>query len=260
MEQELFKDKIYMAAGKLDLSNWFDTNEVANSGDTQFLSDALVGSENIPFPRKGIGALLRFAPSDWIYFALGSATAKSTATKVGLNKAFNSAFFVNEFGLSPKFASLQGNYRFIFYLNHQKLDLINDEEEGTKNNDFGFALSFDQAISKHITLFMRYGFSDPKVREIEYFWSAGSQIIEPIAGRKFDCLGVAFAQSVMSDDYRTANEPDVGRAETMYEVYYSWRLNEAMTLTPNVQLAINPNADKTAADEVVCGLRFLFCF
>lgn len=260
MEQGLFKDKIYMAAGKLDLSGWFDTNEVANSGDTQFLSDALVGSETIPFPHKGIGAMIRFQPYDWIYFQSGASTAKATATKIGLSNAFNSTFFVNEFGLNPKFGSLRGNYRFILRLNHQKLNLINDEDEGTKNNDFGFAISFDQAITKHIILFMRYGFADHKVREIAYFWSVGCQIIELIPGRKFDCLGIGVARSIMGDDYRTANEPDVARVETMYEVYYSYHLNDVMALTPNIQIAINPNADKTAATAVVCGVRFLLCF
>ena len=56
MEQKLLGERVLLAAGKLDLSNWFDCNNVANSADTQFLSSALVNSLTLPFPAKGISA------------------------------------------------------------------------------------------------------------------------------------------------------------------------------------------------------------
>jgi len=257
IEQKLFKDEISFAAGKLDLSDWFDDNKVAGSGDTQFSSSALIDNPVIHFPNQGIGGLIKFKPHEWMYFQAGAATAKASYTKTGLSDAFNSAFFINELGFTPKFGELKGNYRFIFDLNHEKLGYINSDE--TKTNSLGWALSFDQAVAKNITLFLRYGFADPKVRDIEYFWSCGGQLTEPIPGRKFDCLGLGVAQSIVGRDYRQANE-DSGRRETMYEVYYSYNLNSAVTLTPNIQIVTDPNADKTADTEVVCGLRFLFSF
>ena len=259
IEQKLFKDKVFFATGKLDLSDWFDYNEVAGSGDTQFSSSALVNNPAIPFPSKGIGALINFNPYEWLYFQSGASTAKASYTKTGLSNAFNSAFFINELGLSPKFGSLQGNYRFIFYTNYQKLEYLNSDE--TKNSDSGFALSFDQAVTKKATLFFRYGITDPKVRDIEYFWSFGAQVTEPIPGRKFDCFGIGLAQSIVSDDYREANGyDDTERSETMYEAYYSYYLNGFITLTPNIQVVTNPNVDKAESTEIVCGLRFLLSF
>jgi len=259
IEQKLFKDKVSFAAGKLYLPDWFDYNEVAGSGDTQFSSSALVNNPAIPFPSRGTGALISFSPYEWLYFQSGAATAKASYTKVGLSDAFNSAFFINEFGLCPKFGPLQGNYRFIFYTNHQKLDYLNSDE--TKNSDSGFALSFDQAITKKAALFFRYGVSDPKVRDIEYFWSFGAQVTEPIPGRKFDCLGIGVARSIFSNDYREANGPDdTSRAETMYEAYYSYSLNSLIILTPNIQVVTNPNADKAESTEIVCGIRLLVTF
>lgn len=263
LEQKLFKDKFYMAAGKLDLSDWFDANEVADSGDTKFLSNSLVLSQTIPFPTKGIGGMIKFQPDDLIYFQSGAATAESAATKTGLSKGFNSAFFINELGISPKFGTLPGNYRFIFHLTHHKLDRINDDEAGAKNNDVGFGLSFDQAVTKNITLFMRYGIADQKVRDIEYFWSFGGQIMELIPGRKFDCLGLGVAQSITGDDFRRVNESEelqVSRTETIYEAYYRIYLNEFIALTPNIQVVMNPNADKSSANAITCGFRFLLSF
>ena len=259
LEQSFFADRVFLSAGKLDLSYWFDCNEAANSADTQFLSSSLVNSPVIPFPAKGFGAMLNFKPYKWLYFQSGASSAKASSTKIGLSGAFNSAFFISELGLSPEFASLKGNYRFILRANHQKLEYINLDE--TKKNDSGWALSFDQAITKRVTLFLRYGFADPQVRDIEYFWSGGAQVVELIPGRKRDILGVGVARSIISDDYRQANGYDeTSRSEIMYELYYSYNLNSFSILTPNIQIVSNPNADKAEATEIVCGLRLLLSF
>lgn len=263
MEQRFFNDKLFFAAGKLDLTYWFDWNEAASSADTQFLSSALVNNLAIPFPAKGLGAMVSITPLDWLYFQSGASTAKASSTKVGLSDGFNSTLFINEFGLTPKFGSLQGNYRFIFYLNREKMDYLNTDTDETKDSDTGWALSFDQAVTEHITLFFRYGFADQKVRDIEYFWSGGVQITEPIPGRKFDCLGIGVARSIVGNDYREANEEEdhsVSRAETIYEAYYSYHLNNSLTLTPDIQIVTHPNADNSAHTEIVCGLRFLLSF
>lgn len=257
MEQKLLNDKVLIAAGKLDLSYWFDCNEVANSADTQFLSSALVNSLTLPFPAKGLGAMVNFTPYEWMYFQAGASTAKASSTKTGLSDGFNSAFFINELGLAPKLGSLKGNYRFILNINHEKLDYINSDE--AKKNSLSWGLSFDQAISENITLFLRYGSADSKVRDIQYFWSCGGQIIGLIPGRKLDCLGVGIAQSIMGKEYRQANE-NTSRSETMYEFYYNFNLNSAISFTPSLQIVTDPDADKTTDTEIVCGLRFLLSF
>jgi len=258
LEQNLFSDRLFLAGGKIDLSNWFDCNAVASSGDTQFLSDALVNNLTIPFPAKGIGAMIELKPAEWLYFQAGAATAKASSTMVGLSNAFNSELFLAELGLAPKFGQLQGNYRFIFHSNHERSDYIDSEDE-TKNNDFGFGISFDQAVTERITLFLRYGYADPQVRDIAHFWSCGAQLSQPIPGRKFDILAFGVAQSIMGKPYLNANEGS-SRNETIYETYYSYCVNSSITLTPDIQIVTHPNAEKEADTEVVCGLRFLLSF
>jgi len=257
-QQSLAQEKFFLAAGKLDLSDWFDDSAVAGSGDTQFLSDSLINNPTIPFPSKGLGALASFKPRDWLYVQAGAATAKAVSSKTGLSEGFNSTLFLGEFGLTPAFGKLQGNYRFIFHLTHQTLNYI--DESGTKKDTCGFALSFDQALTERITLFARYGFTNPKVRSIEHFWSLGGQLAEPLVGRKYDCLGFAVAQSITGKDYRDYNGPDTANSETIYELYYSYDLNHILTFTPNIQVMANPNADKTAITAVVAGVRVLCSF
>ncbi|MDD5595587.1 MAG: carbohydrate porin [Candidatus Omnitrophica bacterium] len=258
LENKFYKDKIYLAAGKLDISNWFDCNEAACSADTQFQSNALVNNLTIPFPAKGMGITAGVQPWEWFYFRTGAATARASSTKVGLSDAFNSTLFLNEFGISPKIKELKGNYRFTFWVNHEKVNLIDESEE--KENDSGFALSFDQQVTKRFTLFARYGFANQKVRDIANFWSFGGQLVTPFGARKKDYCGLAAAQSLMGNDYRDFYGPQTAPSETMCEAYYCWVFNDYVMLTPNLQAVINPNADKEADNIMVFGVRFLANF
>ena len=262
LEQKAFADKIFAVIGKTDLTNWFDTNTVADSADTQFLSNALGNSLAIPFPPKGIVAMLKYQPIDYFYFQSGAATVDAIATKVGLNDAFKNPLFLNEFGFSPKLGALQGNYRFIFYLQHKKMPLIMDDTQD-KLNESGFSLSFDQALSQRITLFLRYGFSNPKLNKIQYAWSSGGQITEPFKGRKKDCFALGVAQSILGRDYRNYNNSEdtpLASRETMIESYYNFWLNDFTSLAADLQTVIDPDADKQASNPIVASLRMLIVF
>ena len=254
--QGLFQEKGFLAAGRLDLSDWFDTNKAANSGDKQFLSASLVDNLIIPFPQRGLGAMAKFKPADWFYFQAGAADAEAVSTRVGLDNSFQGAFFISEFGFSPKIGGLQGNYRFIIDSDRVKLGRI--DGSGNKNEDYGYALSFDQQIAKNITLFCRYGFADKKVRNIQYFWSCGGQFNEPIPGRKNDILGIGMAQSIFGDDYRQANAK--ASAETMYEIYYNFNAHPFVKIIPNIQAVTHPGADKKSSYDVVIGTRLVIAF
>lgn len=258
LEQKLFKDKITLNAGKLDLSNWFDINSLANSADEQFNSEALVNSMVIPFPSKGIGAMINYSPKEWLYFQAGAQTARASATKVGLSDAFNSTFFIGEFGLSLDPAGRQGNYRFMVFLNREKVSFVDESEE--KKNNLGFSLSFDQEITKRSAIFLRYGFNDKKTNIISQAWSTGLRLLEPIRGRKEDCVAVAVAQSLASPDYRRYNGDNTGSRETMFEAYYSVVLNKFAIVTPSIQLVLDPEADTSVGNELVAGTRLIIVF
>jgi len=254
--QGFFQKKGFLAAGRLDLSDWFDTNKVANSGDKQFLSASLVDNLIIPFPQRGLGAMAKFKPADWFYFQAGAADAEAVSTRVGLDNSFQGAFFISEFGFSPKVRDLQGNYRFIIDYDRVKLGRI--DGSGNKNGDYGYALSFDQQVTKHITLFCRYGFADQDVRNIQYFWSCGGQLSEPIPGRKNDVLGFGLAQSIFGDDYRQVNAK--ASAETMYEIYYNFSAYPFVKIIPNLQVVTHPDGNKDSSCDVVVGTRLLVAF
>ncbi len=260
LDQELLGDKVYLAGGKVDLSDWFDFNAVADTADEQFLASALVNNYVIPFPEKGIGAMAAFKPYDWFFFQAGAATSKTSYTKTGLPNAFNSTLFLSEAGLSPKILGLQGNYRFLYFFLHRKYPLIQDEYQD-KRNQAGFSLSFDQEVTSKITLFTRYGFANQKVNDIQYSWSAGGQVIGLFPGRKEDCFAVAVAQSILGRDARQYYGTDTtATRETILEAYYSFRINESLVISPDLQVMLEPGADKESVNPIIASVRFLLAF
>ncbi len=48
--------------GRILLSDFFDTNRIANCEFVQFLSSCLVNNPTIPFPDAGMGAAARAVP------------------------------------------------------------------------------------------------------------------------------------------------------------------------------------------------------
>lgn len=255
LEQRLFDEKLVLMGGKLALYDFFDTNAVANCQNFQFLAGALVNNPTIPFGDSGIGAIVAVKPTDWLYAQAGVADAQARATEMGVNTAFHDedyAFSIYEFGLTPKFGELQGNYRFIYWYDPQDLERF---DSGTKRDDMGFALSFDQQVTEKITLFCRYGYAHPEAREIEHFWSVGGELAGPLEGRPDDVWGLGVAQSVSSHDFRRAE--GVGPHETVFETYYNIKLTDYLYLTPNVQAVLKPGFDRDADVGVALGVRLV---
>lgn len=262
IEQNAFSDKLYWVAGKTDLSNWFDTSQAASSADIQFLSSALINSYTIPFPQKGPVVMAQFKPNDKFYYQAGAASADAVSTKIGLNDAFASTLFLNEFGVSPEIKGLQGNYRFIFYWLRKRAQTIMDDTQD-KKNETGFSLSFDQAVTEKIILFLRYGISNPKLNDIEYAWSCGFQVNKPFK-RKNDYYGLGVAQSIFGRDFRhwsnDYNEEPLASRETIVEAYYNFSINDYIFLSPDLQAVFNPEGERGVENPIVASIRMLVVF
>ena len=109
-------------------------------------------------------------------------------------------------------------------------------------------------------VFFRYGLADQRVRKVSDFWSLGIQITVPFLSRKYDVIGLGVAQSITGDDFRKTNGPGVAAQETVFEAYYSFQLNQIITLSPDLQVVINPNADNTADPLVMASIRAVLLF
>lgn len=241
--QELADRHVQLALGRILLSDFFDTNHVANCEFGQFLASCLVNNPTIPFPDAGTGVAARLAPVPWFYLQAAAANASAHATRSDFDTAFRSlsnTFGIFEFGLSPFSGPHAGAYRFLFWY-----DPASDES----GDNHGFAVSFDQPATDRLTLFLRYGYADAPVDTLTDFVSAGALLQGPLPGRDHDALqaAVAWGNTALRD-------------ETLVEVGYFLHVTDSLTLTPLVQISADPPQNPEDDTFVLAGLRAVYVF
>src|SRR6185436_6442198 len=108
LRTEVFKQKLALIAGRLDLTNFFDHNNAANDETRQFLSDALVNNPTLNLAVNGSGFAAVFDPKIGFTFKVGIQQSKTDATNLS-----QSLYSLGEIGYITRLPGLgEGNYRF----------------------------------------------------------------------------------------------------------------------------------------------------
>jgi high affinity Mn2+ porin len=238
--------------GKIDATNYIDTNEYANADSSQFLGGMFCNSAVIEFPAdNGAGVHFGFAPVD--LFDINMVVADS---KGEWNNVFDALFLAGEVNFKPKFADKPGNYRFLAWRNGNNHTRWTDTSR-EKENGYGYGVSFDQELTDQIGVFARYGWQDPKVYlsgntfSLERSWSLGPQFKGTVWGRPDDVTGVGFGQIVPSDKYKNASAVQA-KTESHLEWYYSYKVNDHFSLSPDLQIVWRPyGKDGTTGDGTI---------
>jgi hypothetical protein len=239
---------VQLAAGRIDLSDWFDTNAAANCEIVQFLSASLVNDPLIPFPQPGTGVAARLVPIRSFYVQAAAADAAADALRPDFDTAFRSLddiFSIFEFSLMPSSGKRGGTYRFMFWHNPAS----GWSGPGKARDNHGFAGSFDQPATGRLTLFFRYGWADAPVDTLTDFVSAGVSLAGPWPGREHDTLRAGMAWG-----------GGTARDETLVEVDYSLHVTDRLALTPLVQIIANPAQNPRDDTFAVAGLRAVYVF
>ncbi len=249
--KHVFADKHWtLLAGRVDQSFYFDTNRVANDAYSQFVAFAFENNLSIPWSTYGdFGGLVRFDPHPDLYLMASVAGAGNDQPRVfresGARGAWNQLV---EIGITRHLPGLgRGHYRLTPWHN-----------SAAGQGGFGIAFNFDQELgdrgrgdrrsgSGKSVGFLRAGIGDGDVTPVERFLSGGISVHGPF-GRDRDemALGIAW-----SDPSPTDGE----RSETLVETYYRYALSRSLTLTPDVQIVINPANNDEASTIVVLGVR-----
>lgn len=252
-EHSFFDDIIVFSIGKLDLSSYFDTNEVANDETTQFLATGFVGNLAIEFYDNGPGMRLGISPVDFIELGIGVQVAE-------WENINDDKFIITELGIKPEFGSLKGNYRFYAWTNraeHAELIGLKMQEKG-----YGFGMSLDQEITGFLTLFARLGSQDEEIYENDMAASAGFALSGSLWNRGDDVLGFAYGMAHLSSDYEKIQKASGIKTEheSHAEVYYNININEHVSITPDLQVITNAMGDDDSHTIWVAGIRGQFTF
>jgi high affinity Mn2+ porin len=172
-------------------------------------------------------------------------------------------FFAAQVKFKPGFFERNGNYRFLGWANDSEHTKWNDSSS-TKESAYGFGISFDQELTDFMGVFLRYGWQDPDVYlngesfSLERAWSGGIEIGGRLWGRNEDKAGFALGRIKPSDEYKKASSGIDAKNEGHFEAYYNYKVNEHLSLTPDIQVIWNPYGDDAANGKsavTVLGMR-----
>lgn len=231
LQSFLLNERLRLVGGKIDLTNYFDSNTVANDETTQFITSAFVNNPTIEVPVNGPGLLAFFDTRRGFTFGLGLQSIDNSGTNIT-----DDIYGIAEIGYrSHLFFEQEGNYR-----------LWGRTKGGMEDNN-GFGVSIDQNLSTRLTAFARYGANESEIDDasIASAWSAGLRLRSPFFSRVNDEVAFAFGMLDIVD----------GDEESAVELYYKFQVNNHFAITPSIQAVFDPAGMGSNDTASVIGIR-----
>lgn len=226
--------------GKLDPSNRFDTNRVANDPFRAFTALALENNLSIPWPDYGgLGAFIHadFGEHHYVMAATG---ASDVGEPFGFGDGIGDGNLYQflEIGTQIEVPSLG--------VGHFRLTPWHSRTLG--RGGWGVGFNFDQELfHPDVVSFFRFGIGEPSATPVQTFVSGGVTWLHPW-GRVHDMLGLGIAW--------TNPSPGEGfRNETLIEVFYRFAILPWIQLSPNLQIVRHPANEPSTGTVLVPGIR-----
>lgn len=232
---ELWDQKLSLVVGRVDLTNYFDSNAAANDETSQFLSDSLVNNPALGLSENGAGMALIYDPKNNFNFKLGYQQSTSTATNLS-----DSLFLLVEAGYQANpFHMGEGNYRFWY------------REDNTNKGSSAHGLSIDQRLRPGITLFGRYGSAENQLSsDRDKYYSAGLQFNAGLGFNPEDVFGFGYSYASLGTNEK----------ETLLESYYNLSMTEKLRLTFNLTYVEEDRLNAITDGYLIPGIRLQASF
>ncbi len=229
LQTELLKQHVRLAIGKIDLTNYFDSNGVANDETTQFITSAFVNNRTLETPENGPGVASFYDTRRGWFFGLGLQSTDNSGSDI-----VDGLYGIGEVGMRSRYLfGLEGTYRLWAKIN------------GERNENKGFGMSIDQHLSAKLVAFARYGVNETDGAEVKGAWSTGLELRHPLLSRVDDSTAFAFGHTESVD----------GNNEQVTEVYYKFAFNDHFAITPLFQTVFDPVGLEDSDVVVLGGIR-----
>lgn len=234
--QQFWKDRLHLIVGKVDLTNYFDQNGVANDETIAFLNTSLVNNPLLAKPANGPGAALLFNPKGDLGLRLGVQSSDGSSRNLG-QKVY--AVAEVDYHAHP-LQTLTGNYRLWGRTGRAPGDLSVER--------WGAGVSIDQKVLPQTALFARYAVGrNEGGDDHEAAGSVGFAVYGLFRERVRDHAGLGFSRM----------NTDAG-AEKVVEGYYHFFVTHYFSLIGNLQWLIEgPNQASGGENDnlIIPGIR-----
>lgn len=235
LRTELFKQRLAITAGRLDLTNYFDQNALANDESTQFLSDALVNNQMLGLAQNGTGMAAEYDPKNGLRLRFGFQQSNNEATNLS-----DSLFTLSEIGYTfTPLALPEGTYRLWFR--------TDNTAEQTIRTAVG--ISLDQKLTNVVGVFGRFGTQETGGGR-DRFYSVGVGFLNGLVLNPRDAWGVGYARMNLES----------GEQEDLIEGYYNFQLTERLRLSFHLTHVLDRPDQETRFGYLLPGVRFQAAF
>ncbi len=221
--------------GKLDLTNYFDINAVANDETLQFLSDPFVNSTAFPVPQNSAGIKVNAKLANLLFFQFACASEDNSG-----NDIFNQLFKILSTGLHTNLGEgFYGEYHIYVY------------KSGIEKDAAGFGVSASHSFNG-LRIFGRWNNNNLDYSNIfpyKNYWSAGFDL-NSSAVINDTKIGAAFGK--INPFNKSLKD------EMISEFYIRYQFNEWIYVSPHLQLV--KNSAGIESDYLLFGLRSHFTF
>ena len=266
------REHVHLTFGKIDPFVFFDQNAIADDESTRFMNNVFVHNPLLD-SGGGTGAdAYGFAPGAILQYVNEQNKGAEWGLSLGVFGAGGGANFSNSMAhpfvilqaeTNARFDYLPGTYRAYVWNNGRGVDW-----DGTVRDHSGIGFSANQKVADALTLFGRYGHQWGGRVRFDRALTLGGELDGSGWSRAADSLGLAFgvarASTFFRNDAAVADAdgdgvPDLGYkpsgSEKQMEIYYRYKFNKNVELTPDYQLIRRPAANGAAEQIHVVGVR-----
>ena len=238
---------LMLGVGQFPIYNFDGTNYDANQ-QVNFLNEALAQNASASYTQAGLGVYAEITPNnEWSIVFGGQDGTNVDAKSVRFNN-LNEEHYTT-FGsvtYSPMITKL-GEMNVSLLVYNQPWTR---EQPQTTN---GWSLNLSQDIGNKLSLFARINETSGDMEEIRQSWVFGGVYNNPLNRNNLDQIGLAYAYNKL--DEKAVGEKLFHKAEQVVEAYWAWGIGDMLTITPDVQLYINPALDQKSDFGFATSLR-----
>lgn len=230
----------------------FDGTDYDGNQQVNFLNYSLSQNGSASYASAGLGAYLQATPEKWLFAAGFQDATNIEAPSIRVNRLKKKHFTTfAQIGYNPTIKGLgDGQYSIMFY-NQPAVK----EQFPTTN---GWSINIQQNLTEKLAVFGRLNGVSGHVITTNQTYALGMVYNNPLNRNSLDQIGLAYA-------YNKIDETAVGtktyhNAEQVIETYWAWGISKWATITPDIQLYINPALNQKSDYGLAGSLRLTLFF
>ncbi|MFA4968029.1 MAG: carbohydrate porin [Sulfuritalea sp.] len=266
------REHLHLTAGKIDPFVFFDQNMAADDESAKFMNNVFVHNPLLDSGGDTRADAYGFAPGVTAQYVNERQKGAEWSLSLGVfgsgpganfTGSMAGPFVIAQAETAARFNYLTGHYRAYLWRNGRGAGYDNVERKHA-----GIGFSADQKVADEVTLFARYGHQLKGQVRFDRALTLGAELAGSSWARAADGFGVAFGALRTSADFRNDSltldadadgTPDFGYqaagTERQMEIYYRFKLNSKVELTPDFQWIRQPGGNSSAPTVKVVGLR-----